>query len=118
MGITNMAATIPGFAVPALVGVLTHGVVSWNFAPKIDWNILNVSGGGNCEAISDGAEWVKKCCECIYDRKKNIFAAKRTYGVTKFRTFECIVISAQWYLVLITMMQELFLVTRFSIPIP
>jgi hypothetical protein len=28
MGITNMAATIPGFLVPALVGVLTHGKVS------------------------------------------------------------------------------------------
>ena len=26
MGITNMCATIPGFAVPALVGGLTHGV--------------------------------------------------------------------------------------------
>ena len=25
MGITNMAATIPGFAVPAIVGALTHG---------------------------------------------------------------------------------------------
>jgi ACS family sodium-dependent inorganic phosphate cotransporter len=25
MGITNMAATIPGFLVPALVGILTHG---------------------------------------------------------------------------------------------
>ena len=24
MGITNMAATIPGFIVPALVGALTH----------------------------------------------------------------------------------------------
>ena len=31
MGITNMAATIPGFLVPALVGALTHGVVSWFF---------------------------------------------------------------------------------------
>ena len=28
MGITNMAATIPGFVVPALVGTLTHGRVS------------------------------------------------------------------------------------------
>ncbi len=28
MGMSNMAATIPGFAVPALVGVLTHGTVS------------------------------------------------------------------------------------------
>jgi hypothetical protein len=28
MGITNMAATIPGFAVPALVGALTHANVS------------------------------------------------------------------------------------------
>ena len=28
MGMTNMAATIPGFVVPALVGNLTHGVVS------------------------------------------------------------------------------------------
>ena len=28
MGITNMAATIPGFLVPALVGILTHGSVS------------------------------------------------------------------------------------------
>ena len=28
MGITNMAATIPGFVVPALVGALTHGRVS------------------------------------------------------------------------------------------
>jgi len=27
MGFTNMAATIPGFLVPALVGVLTHGKV-------------------------------------------------------------------------------------------
>jgi ACS family sodium-dependent inorganic phosphate cotransporter len=27
MGITNMAATIPGFLVPALVGILTHGKV-------------------------------------------------------------------------------------------
>ena len=27
MGITNMAATIPGFAVPAFVGVMTHGKV-------------------------------------------------------------------------------------------
>ncbi len=30
MGITNMAATIPGFVVPAMVGLLTHGQVSWN----------------------------------------------------------------------------------------
>ena len=29
MGMTNMAATIPGFVVPALVGNLTHGVVSF-----------------------------------------------------------------------------------------
>ena len=29
MGMTNMAATIPGFLVPALVGNLTHGVVSF-----------------------------------------------------------------------------------------
>ena len=29
MGMTNMAATIPGFLVPALVGYLTHGVVSF-----------------------------------------------------------------------------------------
>ena len=29
MGMTNMAATIPGFVVPALVGHLTHGVVSF-----------------------------------------------------------------------------------------
>ena len=28
MGITNMAATIPGFLVPALVGILTHGKVN------------------------------------------------------------------------------------------
>ena len=28
MGITNMAATIPGFLVPAIVGALTHGKVS------------------------------------------------------------------------------------------
>ena len=28
MGMTNMAATVPGFVVPALVGTLTHGVVS------------------------------------------------------------------------------------------
>ena len=28
MGITNMAATIPGFVVPALVGALIHGRVS------------------------------------------------------------------------------------------
>ena len=27
MGITNMAATIPGFLVPAVVGALTHGKV-------------------------------------------------------------------------------------------
>jgi len=27
MGITNMAATIPGFIVPALVGALTHANV-------------------------------------------------------------------------------------------
>ena len=34
MGITNMAATIPGFLVPALVGALTHGVVSVFFIDK------------------------------------------------------------------------------------
>ena len=34
MGITNMAATIPGFLVPALVGALTHGVVSFFFVKK------------------------------------------------------------------------------------
>ena len=28
MGITNMAATIPGFLVPAVVGALTHGKVN------------------------------------------------------------------------------------------
>jgi hypothetical protein len=28
MGITNMAATIPGFVVPALVGAMTHDNVS------------------------------------------------------------------------------------------
>ena len=27
MGISNMAATIPGVAVPAIVGILTHGKV-------------------------------------------------------------------------------------------
>ena len=28
MGITNMAATIPGFLVPTVVGALTHGKVN------------------------------------------------------------------------------------------
>ena len=28
MGMTNMAATIPGLLVPAIVGALTHGVVN------------------------------------------------------------------------------------------
>ena len=36
MGMTNMAATIPGFVVPALVGNLTHGVVS--FMSIFIWN--------------------------------------------------------------------------------
>ena len=35
MGITNMAATIPGFVVPGLVGILTHGVVSLSFQIKL-----------------------------------------------------------------------------------
>ena len=32
MGITNMAATIPGFLVPAVVGALTHGKVTLCFS--------------------------------------------------------------------------------------
>ena len=32
MGITNMAATIPGFLVPAVVGALTHGKVLFRAA--------------------------------------------------------------------------------------
>ena len=39
MGITNMAATIPGFLVPALVGALTHGAVSLLFT----YEIINMS---------------------------------------------------------------------------
>ena len=39
MGITNMAATIPGFVVPALVGALTHGRVS-NYLVVIRSSIL------------------------------------------------------------------------------
>jgi hypothetical protein len=35
MGITNMAATIPGFAVPALVGALTHDNVRFLFSLKL-----------------------------------------------------------------------------------
>ena len=38
MGISNMCATIPGFAVPAFVGILTHGQVisfqPFNLNPK------------------------------------------------------------------------------------
>ena len=33
MGITNMLATLPGFLVPAIVGVVTHGKVN-NFKLK------------------------------------------------------------------------------------
>ena len=45
MGMTNMAATIPGFVVPALVGHLTHGVVS--FMSIFIWNKVFFSKKGN-----------------------------------------------------------------------
>jgi hypothetical protein len=49
---------------------------------KSNYNTLqlfcsNVSGGGNCVAICDGAGVSLKCCECIYDRKWDIFSDKK-----------------------------------------
>ncbi len=41
MGFTNMAATIPGFIVPALVGVLTHGKVMFKLKESSLYYVLS-----------------------------------------------------------------------------
>ena len=41
MGITNMAATIPGFLVPAVVGALTHGKVNLHSFILKSLNVYN-----------------------------------------------------------------------------
>jgi len=67
MAITNMAATIPGFAVPALVGYLTDGVPGlgpWHLVFYMTIGILSfefvlftIFGKGDIQPWNEGSRW-------------------------------------------------------------